>query len=76
MSSATFNFLQKFQLSSVILNGYIKIRIFVMIQFNVIMYNINGRQMKPLRPLHINVTLSVNDIMWKFIFQQIDVDLI
>lgn len=47
-----------------------------MIQFNVTMYNINGRQMKPLRPLHINVTLSVNDIMWKFIFQQIEVDLI
>lgn len=47
-----------------------------MIQFNVTMYNINGRQMKPLRLLHINVTLSVNDIMWKFIFQQIDVDLI
>lgn len=74
MSSATFNFLQKFQLSS--MGICIKIRIFVMIQFNVTMYNINGRQMKPLRPLHINVTLSVNDIMWKFIFQQIDVDLI
>lgn len=31
--------------------------------------------MKPLRPLHVNVTLNVNDNMWKFIFQQIDVDL-